>query len=76
VKQPAGIESSSEVFRGMSKLSIFFTGILLGCFMTLYHVRSETIRELDLGPQTGHVAADNDEDWSPCEDMARLEIQK
>jgi hypothetical protein len=32
----------------MSKLAIFLTGILLGCFMTLYHVRSETIRELDL----------------------------
>jgi hypothetical protein len=56
----------------MSKLAFFLAGILLGMFITLYHIRSERNREIDLGPQIGHAAADNDEDWDPCSQMAAL----
>jgi hypothetical protein len=57
----------------MSKLALFLAGMLLGLFMSLYHIRSQQIRENDLGPQTGHPAANNDEEWTPCEDMAQMQ---
>jgi hypothetical protein len=54
----------------MSKLALFLAGMLLGLFMSLYHIRSQQIREYDVGPQTEHPAANNHEEWTPCEDMA------
>ncbi len=47
----------------MSKLALFLAGMLVGFFLSLYHVRSQQLREYDLGPQTGHAAADNQDDW-------------
>jgi hypothetical protein len=57
----------------MPKVALFLSGILLGVFITLYHIRSERNREIDLGPQIGQAAADNDEEWTPCEDMAQMQ---
>jgi len=35
----------------MSKLAMFLAGMLLGLFLALYHIRSQQIREYNLGPQ-------------------------
>jgi hypothetical protein len=56
----------------MSKVAIFLAGILVGLFLSLYHIRSQQLREYDLGPQTGHAAADNQDEWDPCAEMAAL----
>ena len=51
----------------MSKLAMFLAGMLLGLFLSLYHIRSQQIREYNLGPQpTGHAADDDDESFNPC----------
>jgi hypothetical protein len=56
----------------MSKLAMFLAGMLLGLFLSLYHIRSQQIREYNLGPQpTGHAADDDDESFNPCAEMAR-----
>ena len=57
----------------MKKLALFFAGMLLGMFISLYDIRSERNRQLDLGPQIGHAATENQDDWDPCGGIAKMQ---
>jgi hypothetical protein len=54
----------------MKKLSLFLAGMLLRMFITMFTVLHQRERTIELGPQPGHAAQD-DEDWTPCEYLTK-----
>ena len=55
----------------MAKLALFLAGMLLGMFITMNIVLRQRDRALELGPQPGRAAADDDDNFAPCEYLTK-----
>jgi hypothetical protein len=58
-----------RIFEAMAKLALFLAGMLLGMFITMFIVLHQREHALELGPQIGHAAADDN--FTPCEYLTK-----